>query len=233
MIGLIVPIEFAEARGPDEPCSFMKPNSYLKISNEPWTCQKVNYWVPEKCGIIEGLYKTDLTCHEPTKEEREQREQQLEEEREQREQQLEEEREQQRQLAQKQQQLAQQQQEYWFEQQRLQEQQKQEQQKQEQPKEKQTPKIDSNSNSKITDSSDSPLSFFSNMMKSITQFFDSLFSDSDTGENMIQNLQKKLPLSDNPPIRHEQQYNPGKDQYLTQKNPSYQNMPPSQRPWNP
>ncbi len=60
-----------------------------------------------------------------------------------------------------------------------------------------------------------------------------MFAGSDGEENMIQNLQKKLPLSDNPPIRHEQQYNPGKDQYLTQKYPSYQNMPPSQRPWNP
>ena len=222
IVGLIVPIEFAEARSPDEPCSFMKPNSYLKISNEPWTCQKVNYWVPEKCGIIEGLYKTDLTCHEPTKEEREQREQQLEEEREQREQQLEEEREQQRQLAQKQQQLAQQQQEYWFEQQRLQEQ-----QKQEQPKEKQTPEVDSNSNSKITDFSDSPLSFFSNMMKSITQFFDSLFSDSNTGENMIQNLQKNSPLSDNPAKQYDNSIS-GRDIVLSRENP---NIPSSA--WNP
>jgi hypothetical protein len=63
--------------------------------------------------------------------------------------------------------------------------------------------------------------------------WDFMFAGSDGEENMIQNLQKKLPLSDNPAIRHEQQYNPGKDQYLTQNNPSYQNIPPSQRPWNP
>ena len=89
MIGLTVPIEFAEARSPDEPCSYNKSNSYLKISNEPWTCQKVNYWVPEKCGIIEGLHKTDPACQAPKgltdKELQDQREQQEQREREQRE----------------------------------------------------------------------------------------------------------------------------------------------------
>ena len=78
--------EFVEARGPDEPCSYNKSNSYLKISNEPWTCKKVNYWVPEKCGIIEGLYKTDPACQAPTgptdKELQDQREQREREQRE-------------------------------------------------------------------------------------------------------------------------------------------------------
>jgi hypothetical protein len=39
--------------------------------------------------------------------------------------------------------------------------------------------------------------------------------------------------SHNPAIQNEQQYNPGKDQYLTEKYQNYQNIPPSQRPWNP
>jgi phosphatidylserine/phosphatidylglycerophosphate/cardiolipin synthase-like enzyme len=51
-----------DARSPTEPCSYIKSNSYLKISNEPWTCQKVDYWVPERCGIYEGIYKTDVAC---------------------------------------------------------------------------------------------------------------------------------------------------------------------------
>ena len=54
-----------DARGATEPCSYTKSNSFLKISNEPWTCQKVDYWVPERCGIYEGLYKTDTACQRP------------------------------------------------------------------------------------------------------------------------------------------------------------------------
>ena len=41
------------------------PHSFLKISNDPWTCEKVDYWVPEKCGIYAGLYKTDKQCQPP------------------------------------------------------------------------------------------------------------------------------------------------------------------------
>ena len=55
----ILEINYAEARGDTEPCSYRMPHSFLKISNDPWTCEKVDYWVPEKCGIYAGLYKTD------------------------------------------------------------------------------------------------------------------------------------------------------------------------------
>ena len=54
-----------DARSATEPCSYTKSNSFLKISNEPWTCKKVDYWVPEKCGIYEGIYKTDAACQPP------------------------------------------------------------------------------------------------------------------------------------------------------------------------
>ena len=54
-----------DARSATEPCSYQKSNSFLKISNEPWTCKKVDYWVPERCGIHEGIYKTDVACQKP------------------------------------------------------------------------------------------------------------------------------------------------------------------------
>ena len=38
--------------------------------------------------------------------------------------------------------------------------------------------------------------------------------------------------SHNPGIQREQQYNPGKDQYLTEKY-RIQDIPSNQRPWNP
>ena len=50
-----------------KPCSDTSPNSFLKISNDPWECERVNYWVPEKCGIVEGLYKHSASC-QPTPE---------------------------------------------------------------------------------------------------------------------------------------------------------------------
>ena len=207
MIGLTVPIEFAEARSPDEPCSYNKSNSYLKISNEPWTCQKVNYWVPEKCGIIEGLYKTDPACQAPTgptpEELREQRDREQEQKQYDREQE------------QKQYDREQEQKQYDREQR------------------------EQNSNSKIMGSSESS-SFFTNIMKSITQFFNSLFPDSDAGKNnqgmsdakYKEYLEYQRLTQDNPPIRYEQQYNPGKDQYLTEKY-RMQDIPQNQRPWNP
>ncbi len=54
--------EKVEAREATEPCSYLDKNHYIKISSNPWQCAKVNYWVPEKCGKIEGLYKTDPDC---------------------------------------------------------------------------------------------------------------------------------------------------------------------------
>ena len=214
MIGLIIPIEFAEARGPDEPCSYQKPNSFLKITNVPWDCKPVNYWVPEKCGIIEGLYKTDPACQAPkgpTPEElQDQRERQEQREREQREREQQQyEREQQRE-----------QQQYEREQRLLQQQQQQR---------------EESSNSKTMDSSESSLSFFSNLMNSISQFFNSLFPDSNVGENTrgisYEQKQKLLEyqrhMSDNSAIRHEQAPNPGRDQYLQEK---YGYIPPQYRP---
>ena len=65
MSGLGYDVNYAEARGDDEPCSYRLPHSFLKISNDPWKCEKVDYWVPEKCGIKAGLYKTDTTCQPP------------------------------------------------------------------------------------------------------------------------------------------------------------------------
>ena len=56
---------YAEAKSDTEPCSYLNPHSFLKISNDPWTCEKVDYWVPEKCGIYAGLYKTDKQCQPP------------------------------------------------------------------------------------------------------------------------------------------------------------------------
>ena len=65
MSGLGYDVNYAEARGDGEPCSYRMPHSFLKISNDPWKCEKVDYWVPEKCGIKAGLYKTDTTCQPP------------------------------------------------------------------------------------------------------------------------------------------------------------------------
>jgi hypothetical protein len=61
--------EFADARLPDDPCSFTKKHSYIKLSYNEQTrqhaCEKVNYWVPERCGKIAELYKTDSACQPP------------------------------------------------------------------------------------------------------------------------------------------------------------------------
>ena len=60
---------FAEARGPDEPCSYMTDNSHIKLTYDyqtgKATCKKVDYWVPEICGRIAGLYLTDSSCQPP------------------------------------------------------------------------------------------------------------------------------------------------------------------------
>jgi hypothetical protein len=69
MVGLIVPIEFAEAKGPDEPCNYLDKNHWLKYSYDSAkgtaSCVKVDYWVPERCGNIAGLYLTDPACQAP------------------------------------------------------------------------------------------------------------------------------------------------------------------------
>ena len=72
VIGLLLlistPFSFlnnAEARGADEPCSYLKKYSYIKISAEPLNCKKVDYRVPEECGRIAGLYLTDIRCQAP------------------------------------------------------------------------------------------------------------------------------------------------------------------------
>ena len=85
------------------------------------------------------------------------------------------------------------------------------------------------------DSSESSLSFFSNLMNSISQFFNSLFPDSNVGENTrgisYEQKQKLLEyqrhMPDNSAIRHEQAPNPGRDQYLQEK---YGYIPPQYRP---
>ena len=69
MVGLMVPIEFAEAKGPDEPCNYLDKNHWLKYSYDSAkgtaSCVKVDYWVPERCGNIAGLYLTDPACQAP------------------------------------------------------------------------------------------------------------------------------------------------------------------------
>ena len=56
----------AEARGVSEPCSYTKPYSYIKISQEPWKCQKVDYRVPKECGIVPGSHNNPA-CQPPSK----------------------------------------------------------------------------------------------------------------------------------------------------------------------
>ena len=69
MSGLGYDVNYAEARGPDEPCAYTDKHHWLKISYDSQkgeaTCKKVDYWVPEKCGIKAGLYKTDASCQLP------------------------------------------------------------------------------------------------------------------------------------------------------------------------
>ena len=93
MVGLIVPIEFAEAKGPDEPCNYLDKNHWLKYSYDSAkgtaSCVKVDYWVPERCGNIAGLYLTDPACQAPkgpTPEELQEQREQEQREQEQREQ---------------------------------------------------------------------------------------------------------------------------------------------------
>jgi len=67
--GLGYDVNYAEAKGDDEPCSYKHPHSFLKISNDPLECEKVDYWVPRICGIEAGLYKTSAICqHHPAPE---------------------------------------------------------------------------------------------------------------------------------------------------------------------
>ena len=61
--------------------------------------------------------------------------------------------------------------------------------------------------------------------------WDFMFADSDALERYERNLQKNIIHNDSP-IRNEQQYNPYKDQYLTDKY-QMQNIPSNLRPWNP
>ena len=90
MVGLIVPIEFAEAKGPDEPCNYLDKNHWLKYSYDSAkgtaSCVKVDYWVPERCGNIAGLYLTDPACQAPKGPTPEELKEQREREQEQREQ---------------------------------------------------------------------------------------------------------------------------------------------------
>jgi hypothetical protein len=55
----------AEARGSGDACSYLNLHSFIKISNDPWKCEKVSYYVPKDCGIIAGLYLTDSRCQAP------------------------------------------------------------------------------------------------------------------------------------------------------------------------
>ena len=54
-----------------------------------------------------------------------------------------------------------------------------------------------------------------------------MFADSDAGESMMQNLQKNLPLSDNPAKQYDNSIS-GRDIVLSRENP---NIPSSA--WNP
>ena len=71
VIGLLListPFSFlnnAEARGSGDACSYLNLHSFIKISNDPWKCEKVSYYVPKDCGIIAGLYLTDSRCQAP------------------------------------------------------------------------------------------------------------------------------------------------------------------------
>ena len=64
-------VNYADAKGPDEPCNYLDRHHSLKISYDgskyPGVthCEKVDYWVPERCGKIAGLYKTDSACQPP------------------------------------------------------------------------------------------------------------------------------------------------------------------------
>ena len=70
----ILDTNYAEAKGPDEPCSYLNDN-YLKISYNEATrkavCQTteqvfgIDFPVPDKCGRIAGLYLTDKSCQPP------------------------------------------------------------------------------------------------------------------------------------------------------------------------
>jgi hypothetical protein len=55
---------------------------------------------------------------------------------------------------------------------------------------------------------------------------------SDTKNKEYQQQEAQRLSQSNPPIRYEQQYNPGKDQYLTEKY-RMQDIPSNLRPWNP
>ena len=63
--------EFAEARLPTDACyqGNSQKNYWIKLSYDEQTkqhyCEKVDYWVPERCGIIAGLYLTDTACQAP------------------------------------------------------------------------------------------------------------------------------------------------------------------------
>jgi hypothetical protein len=229
MIGMIVPIEFAEARLPTDACfqGDSQKNYWIKLSYDEQTkqhnCKKVNYWVPEKCGIIAGLYKTDPACQAPTgptpEELQEQRERQEQRDREQRD----------REQEQKQYDREQEQKQY-----------DREQEQKQYDREQEQKQYDREQEQKQYDREQESSSFFTNIMKSVTQFFNSLFPDSDAGKNnqgmsdakYKEYLEYQRLTQDNPPIRYEQQYNPGKDQYLTEKY-RMQDIPSNQRPWNP
>jgi len=58
-------LDKAEARGSGDACSYLNLHSFIKISNDPWKCEKVSYYVPKDCGIIAGLYLTDSRCQAP------------------------------------------------------------------------------------------------------------------------------------------------------------------------
>ena len=71
MSGFGYGVNYADAKGPGEPCNYLDRHHSLKISYDgskyPGVayCEKVDYWVPEKCGKIAGLYKTDNDCQPP------------------------------------------------------------------------------------------------------------------------------------------------------------------------
>ena len=139
MVGLMVPIEFAEAKGPDEPCNYLDKNHWLKYSYDSAkgtaSCVKVDYWVPERCGNIAGLYLTDPACQAPkgpTPEELQEQREREQREREQREREQREQEQREREQREREQRLLQQQQ-----QQQQQQQPQQQQQQQQQPQQQQ------------------------------------------------------------------------------------------------
>jgi len=172
MVGLIVPIEFAEAKGPDEPCNYLDKNHWLKYSYDSAkgtaSCVKVDYWVPERCGNIAGLYLTDPACQAPkgpTPEELQEQREQEQREQEQREQEQREREQEQREREQEQREREQEQRE------REQEQREQEQREPEQREQEQREQEQYEPEQRLLQQQTSTASSFTGDSESVTAYY--------------------------------------------------------------